>query len=97
MRLGLRYRVCLLLEIVNQVRKEFEERVLLHRHVPFALLHQGLDNRESAFVLLLRLDDLWNSSGQTSPIPFQVEEFNRGAHSFHSPSSYFSCVRMCFM
>jgi len=57
--------------IVNQVRKEFEERVLLRRHVPFALLHQGFDNRESAFILLLRLDDLRNCSGRSRPYRFR--------------------------
>src|ERR1039457_3149134 len=96
-RLRLRYGIRFLLEIVDQVREQFEERVFLRCQVSLASLHQGFDNREGAFVFLLRLDDLRNRSRQKSPIPLQIEVFNRCAHSFHSPSSYSSCVRICFM
>src|ERR1022692_3684187 len=96
-RLRLRYGVRFLLEIVDEVREQFEERVFLRCQVSLAFLHQGFDNREGAFVFLLRLDDLRNRSRQKSPIPLQIEVFNRCAHSFHSPSSYSSCVRICFM
>ncbi len=92
MRFRFRCRVRLLLEIMNQVYEEFEERIFLWRDVPLAFLKQGFDNSQGTVVLLLSLDNFWNRAGQKS---FYLALLKLNSALWSGPSVCFSYIFGC--